>query len=151
MIITTYDAFTRLSTMDSMRLTDFLFEHLEDYATSKRAIFKSIQYATKEISGLGGYIFTAEEDGDFMGALIINKTGMGDFMAENHLVFIAVKKEFRNQGIGKKLLGTALQYCSGNISLHGKPDSRALNLFKSFGFKSEYLEMRFENLKEKTC
>lgn len=145
MILKTYDAFTRLSTLNAMRLTDFLYEHLDEYATSKKAIYKAIQYATKEISGLGGYVFTAEQNDDLIGAAVINKTGMGDFMPENHLVFIAVQNNSRNLGIGKELMNYALRYCSGNISLHSKPDSRAMGLFKSFGFKSEYIEMRLEN------
>ncbi|WP_343485976.1 GNAT family N-acetyltransferase [Allomuricauda sp. d1] len=145
MILKTYDAFTRLSTMEAMRLTDFLYDHLDGYAASRKSVLRAIQYSTKEIPGLGGYVFVAEKNDELIGAVIINKTGMGDYITENHLVFIAVHRSHRNQGVGKKLMRYALAYCKGTIALHSKPMDKAMALFKSLGFYAEYVEMRLQN------
>ena len=69
MVIKTYDAYTRLSTMEANRFTNFLFEHQEGKKATKKAIRKAIQYSTKDIPGLGGYVFSMEEKDEIPDAI----------------------------------------------------------------------------------
>lgn len=146
MTIKTFDAFTRLSIMDINRITNFLYEHSGEYKDSKSAIKKALLYAAKEIPGLGGCVFVMEQKNEILGVSVINKTGMNEYISENILVYIAVKKDFRGHGIAKKLMNYTIDYCSGDITLHINKSNPAIALFKKLGFKSKNIEMRLERL-----
>lgn len=142
MKLTTFDAFNRITLLEKERVTDFLFTHLEQYGDEKGAIEKAVAYAAKERSGLGGYIFTMEENNEILGAVVVNKTGMDEYIPENILVYIATHKEHRGKGLGKKLMEYTIDNCKGDIALHVEKDNPAKFLYQKLGFTNPYLEMR---------
>ncbi|MEE1961983.1 GNAT family N-acetyltransferase [Allomuricauda taeanensis] len=144
MVIKTYDAFTRLSTMEADRFANFLFQHQEGKKATKQAIRKAIQYCTKDIPGLGGYVFSMEEKDEILGLAVVNKTGMGDYIPENFLVFFVVHRDHRDKGIEQKLLGYALQYCKGDVAVHITSGNQYPNkhFFEENGFNETHMEMR---------
>ena len=144
MTITTFDAFSRLSIMDISRVTKFLYKYSGEFKDSKSAIRKSVMYAAKEVPGLGGYVFIIENKDEILGAVVVNRTGMNEYLAENILVYVAVKEEFRKQGIAKKLIAHTVKYCNGDIAIHVNKDNPAIKLFENQGFKSRNIEMRLE-------
>ncbi|KAB8155012.1 GNAT family N-acetyltransferase [Kordia sp. TARA_039_SRF] len=144
MKLTTFDAFNRITPFTIERVTNFLFTHLEQYGDSKSAIRKAINYAAKERTGLGGYIFTIEDNNDIVGAVVINKTGMDEYIPENILVYIATHKDYRGKGIGKKLMQYTIDNCKGDIALHVEKDNPARFLFEKLGYTNPYLEMRLK-------
>ncbi|AJR03819.1 GNAT family N-acetyltransferase [Siansivirga zeaxanthinifaciens] len=142
MKIKTFDAYSRLSHMDINRLTQFIYDHSGDYRDRKSAIKKSLLYAMKDLPGLGGYVFVMETKEDILGALVVNKTGMNEYIPENILVYLSVNKDYRGQGIAKKLIDYTLKYCKGDISLFINKNNEVLKFFESNGFKSRNIEMR---------
>ncbi len=144
MTIKTYDAFSRLSIFDINRVTNFLFQNSDKFGDSKSAIRKSLMYAAKEIPGLGGYVFVLEEKDEILGAVVVNRTGMNEYLSENILVYVAVKKEYRRKGFGKKLIEHTIKYCKGDIAIHINKENPAIYLFKDKGFKARNIEMRLE-------
>ncbi|KJD32781.1 hypothetical protein PW52_14980 [Tamlana sedimentorum] len=142
MTIKTFDAFSKLSFNNINRLTNFLYVHSGEFRDTKRAIKKSILYATKEISGLGGYVFVLEKANEIIAAIVINKTGMNEYIPENILVYIAVKEEERDKGIGAHLLNHAKCYCKGDIAIHINAKNPAIKLFEKHGFEKRNIEMR---------
>ncbi|NJX15597.1 GNAT family N-acetyltransferase [Tamlana crocina] len=144
MTIKTYDAFSRLSIFDINRVTNFLFQNFDQFRDSKSAIRKSLMYAAKEIPGLGGYVFVMEDKDEILGAVVVNRTGMNEYLSENILVYVAVKKELRGKGLGKKLIEHTIKYCKGDIAIHINKENPAINLFKDKGFKARNIEMRLE-------
>ncbi|OCK43999.1 GNAT family acetyltransferase [Tenacibaculum soleae] len=144
MILKTYDAFNRITPLKIEKVTNFLFEHLENYGDSKTAIKKAIDYAAKERTGLGGYVFTIENDNIIVGAVVVNKTGMDEYIPENILVYIATHNEHRGKGIGKKIMKYAIDNCKGDIALHVEKDNPAKFLYEKLGFTTPYLEMRLK-------
>ncbi|MDO6745335.1 GNAT family N-acetyltransferase [Tenacibaculum soleae] len=144
MILKTYDAFNRITPLKIEKVTNFLFEHLENYGDSKTAIKKAIDYAAKERTGLGGYVFTVENDNIIVGAVVVNKTGMDEYIPENILVYIATHNEHRGKGIGKKIMKYAIDNCKGDIALHVEKDNPAKFLYEKLGFTTPYLEMRLK-------
>jgi|SRR5690606_26902372 len=142
MVIKTYDAYTRLSTMEANRLTNFLFEHQEGAKASKRAIRKAIQYSAKEIPGLGGYVFVLEEKDEILGLVVVNKTGMGDYIPENFMVFLTVHQNHRNKGVEQKLMDYTLQYCKGDIAIHIRDVEQKKQFLQKNGFEETHTEMR---------
>lgn len=125
------------------QIVDFLFSNLENYGDPKSHIQQCAEYALKETSSFGGFILVSyDEKKAISGVVIVNQTGMKDYIPENILVYIATRSDMRGQGIGKKLMNDAIQMCNGNIALHVEPDNPARFLYEKVGFTSKYLEMR---------
>lgn len=145
------------STFDNALLdniNDFLFQHLEQYGDPKADIRKAMEYSLSKETGKGGTIFYAIQKDEqkeekskekIVGAVVINETGMKDYIPENILVYIAVDGSQRGQGIGKKLMQEAMNKVNGSIALHVEADNPAKKLYEKLGFTSKYLEMRWKN------
>jgi ribosomal protein S18 acetylase RimI-like enzyme len=131
-----------LTTLERQRIIKFLFEHLDQYGDTKKSIGNAIDYAMSSYPLSGGFIVTAEDNGDMVGAVVMNKTGMKGYIPENILVYIAVHKEYRGKGIGKELMEKTLHYAKGDVALHVEPDNPAKLLYEKFDFTNKYLEMR---------
>lgn len=140
----TFDAFNRISPLDVDDVVNFLSEHLEQYGDPKTAIRKAVGYASKERPGFGGYIFLLKNDLEIVAAVIINRTGMDEYIPENILVYIATHKSYRGKGLGKKILQHAINHCSGEIALHVEANNPAKFLYEKLGFTNPYLEMRLK-------
>ncbi|MGB6083127.1 GNAT family N-acetyltransferase [Moheibacter sp.] len=133
-----------ISSIEIEKLTNFLYHNLDQYGDTKSAIRKAIEYAAKERSGLGGYLFTIESKDEIVGAVVVNKTGMDEYIPENILVYIAVHKEHRGEGLGKQLMEYTIENCKGDIALHVEADNPAKHLYTKYGFENPYLEMRLK-------
>lgn len=127
------------------RIVDFLFENLDEYGDPAEHIRKCLEYAVSDAPGKGGFIVTAiRNERDILGAVIVNETGMGAYIPENILVYIAVDKNARGLGLGKKLMSKALENAKGDVALHVEPENPAFHLYKKLGFTQKYLEMRYK-------
>lgn len=131
----------QLSSEELTKLTSFLFEHLEEYGDEKSAIEKAILYANSSDTP-GGYLIEVLEDGQLLSAAVINKTGMGEYIPENILVYLATHKQRRGQGLGGQLMQKMVDMVEGDIALHVEPQNPARKLYEKFGFSNKYLEMR---------
>ncbi len=141
MTIEIFDAFNRMSFLNITRITNFLHEHLEDSRDSKNAIRKSLKYAAKEITSLGGYAFVIKNNDEIIGAAVVNKTGMSQYQSENLMTYLAVHKNYRKKGIATQLINKAVNYCNGNITLNINKENNAIKLFEKNGFESKKIEM----------
>ncbi|WP_225312684.1 GNAT family N-acetyltransferase [Pseudotamlana haliotis] len=142
MTIKTFDAFTRLSINDINRTANFIYANSGEFRDSKSAIRKSLLYAAKEIAGLGGFVFLMEHKTEIVGAVVVNKTGMNEYLSENILVYIAVKEEFADQGIASELIKHTKSYCRGAIAIHINKNNPMIKLFENEGFEARNIEMR---------
>lgn len=133
---------TTFPTEEETLILEFLFEHLEQYGDEKSAIQKCIDYALGREGKPGGIIFTAKDNADMTGAVIVNFSGMKGYIPENILVYIATHSSYRGQGIGKRLIQMVIEQTNGNIALHVEPDNPAKKLYEKLGFTNKYLEMR---------
>lgn len=126
------------------RLIDFMYEHLEQFGDPKEDIRKAVDYAMKKSDDAGGFIVTGHENGELVGAVIMNETGMEGYIPEWILVYIATHKDHRGKGLGKQLMKVAIEHAPGSVALHVEPDNPAVYLYRKFGFDSKYLEMRLK-------
>lgn len=131
----------KLSAQELTKLSAFLFEHLEQYGDERTAIEKAILYANSKDTP-GGYLIEVLEDGELVSAAVINKTGMGEYIPENILVYLATHKDKRGQGLGSQLMRQMVDLVTGDIALHVEPENPAKRLYEKFGFSNKYLEMR---------
>jgi len=121
-------------------IAEFLFTHLEEYGDKIEDILKCIDYVMNP--NRDGNIVVGIDDYKIVGVVILNNTGMKDFIPENILVYIAVDNTQRGKGYGKKLMQKAISIAEGNIALHVEPDNPAKILYEKLGFTNKYLEMR---------
>lgn len=121
-------------------IANFLFTHLEQYGDTKEDILKCIDYVMNPIKG--GQIIIGTDENKIVGIVILNNTGMKDYIPENILVYIAVDNSQRGKGYGKKLMQKAIASVEGSIALHVEPDNPAKKLYEKLGFTNKYLEMR---------
>ena len=139
-----FDAINKPTELEKSRIVNFLFEHLEEFGDPKTDIKKALDYAVKDIASFGGFILLTLEDNNITGAVVINRTGMSGYIPPNTLVYIAVHKEFRGQGLGKILMEETIRYAKGDIALHVEKDNPARFLYEKVGFTNPYLEMRLK-------
>ncbi|HQV76458.1 MAG TPA: GNAT family N-acetyltransferase [Flavobacteriales bacterium] len=118
----------------------FLEDHLDQFGDKKEDILKCLAYAFDQRRG--GFVVLAVEDGAILGAVVVNLTGMDGYIPENILVYIAVDRNQRGRGLGKGLMGKAIEKAKGSIALHVEPDNPAKKLYEALGFTNKYLEMR---------
>lgn len=144
-IITTNLVFTttnRPSEMEKIAITNFLYEHLDGLESSKDHIRKAMDYSIKEFHSFGGFTIVYKVDGKIVGAAILNHTGMQGYIAENILVYLAVHKEFRGNGIATRLIDQVKMHAKGDITLHLKQNASLTKMYEKFGFSNSIVEMR---------
>ena len=124
------------------QIRDFLFEQLGKYGDPKADIMKAINYALNKGITPGGFVVVGREDGQIIGAVVVNRTGMDGYIPENILVYIATHQQIRGKGYGRKLMEAAIKAAEGGIALHVEPDNPAKILYEKLGFTNKYLEMR---------
>lgn len=125
-------------------ITDFLYEHLDEFGDNKADIAKAIDYALDSGVTPGGFVVTARLNGKVIGAVVMNRTGMQGYIPENILVYIAINCDYRGKGIGKELMKKAIEKADGDIALHVEPNNPAKFLYEKLGFTNKYLEMRLK-------
>lgn len=125
-------------------LIDFLFEQLEQYGDPRKDINACLDYALSEEKHKGGFAITVEDSGIIKAATIVNNTGMTGYIPENILVYVATHRDYRGQGLGKKIMTAAIERAEGDMALHVEKDNPAKFLYEKLGFTNPYLEMRLK-------
>jgi len=129
---------------EQSKIVQFLFRHLDEYGDPVAAIQKAIDYALSVNDKPGGFVMVAKDGDKIVSAVVINKTGMKDYIPENILVYIATDANERGKGIGKKIMQNAVERAEGDVALHVEPDNPAKRLYENLGFTNKYLEMRLK-------
>jgi ribosomal-protein-alanine N-acetyltransferase len=138
------DAVNKPTNIEKTEIVNFLFEHLEEYGDDKKEIQKAIEYSVKEFTSFGGFVMLLEENDQILGATVVNQTGMGGYIPENILVYIAIHNDHRGKGLGKILMQKAIEHAEGDIALHVEANNPAKLLYEKLGFTNPYLEMRLK-------
>lgn len=121
------------------KLAEFLYAHMAPYQDSLEDTDRGIKDAVSR----GGFIVLAYLENQLVGSSVVLPTGMKGYIPENLLLFVAVAGEYRNKGIGSRLIKQTISECKGRIKLHVEYDNPARALYERLGFKSKYADMRF--------
>jgi GNAT superfamily N-acetyltransferase len=121
----------------------FLYEHLGRFGDSRSAITKAVDYAFSESEGKGGFLVTAYSGGEMVGGVVVNDTGMSEYVPEHLLVYIAVHGDYRSKGLGAEIMEAVFGMCDGSIALHVEYDNPAKRFYERLGMTSKYAEMRY--------
>ncbi len=128
-------------------MIDFLHDQLEQYGDPKNQIERAIDYSLKEFTSFGGFVMLLKQEEELRAAVVINRTGMDGYIPENILVYIAVDRNKRGEGLGRKLMTQAIAHADGDIALHVEANNPAKRLYEKLGFTNPYLEMRLKKSK----
>ncbi|MDA3780914.1 MAG: GNAT family N-acetyltransferase [Bacteroidales bacterium] len=123
---------------------DFLFKHLDRFGDPKPDIEACLDYAFSTNEAKGGFALAGFLDNEFVGALIMNKTGMSGYIPENILVYVAVDAEKRGHGIGGQIVKKSFELADGDVKLHVEYDNPAKRLYERCGMDTKYAEMRYK-------
>lgn len=129
------------------QFVDFLYTHLDRFGDPKKDIQKCLDYAFSNEKSEGGFALAAFYENKLVGALIMNKTGMEEYIPGWILVYVAVDASYRGKGFGRKIVEESFKHCDGNVKLHVEYDNPAKRLYERIGFTSKYAEMRYQNKK----
>ncbi len=132
-----------ITMMAQAETIDFLSHHLDGYDDDEEHIANAILYAMNTNPLAGGFILLFRDEQKIIGAVVMNKTGMDGYIPANTVVYLAVHKDYRGKGQGKKLLKRAMQLTKGDIAIHIKKDQPTDFLTREIGFENEYLELRY--------
>jgi ribosomal protein S18 acetylase RimI-like enzyme len=143
MEIQVFNSINIVSTLEKKEIIDFLFVHLDEFGDKWEDIERAVEYALNPNPAFGGIVLCMRDNNQLVGVVITNKTRMKGYIPENVLVYIAVHKDYRGKGVGKKLMEKAVNLVNGDIALHVEPDNPARFLYEKVGFKNPYLEMRY--------
>ena len=141
---TVYNEQNKPTNHEKAEIVNFLFEHLQEYGDEKKDIQKAMEYSVKEFTSFGGFIILIKENHEIIGASVINKTGMGGYIPDNILVYIAIHKDQRGKGLGKILMKQVINLSEGDIALHVEANNPAKFLYEKLGFTNPYLQMRLK-------
>ncbi len=139
-----FDKINKPDNSEKAEIINFLSVHLQEFGDPKKDIQKAIDYSVEEFTSFGGFTMIIMDDNVIVGATVINQTGMGGYIPENILVYIATHKDYRGKGLGKSLMQKAIDYSNGDIALHVEANNPAIHLYKKLGFSNPYLEMRLK-------
>ena len=139
-----FDAAEKLAPEHKAALAGFLHLHLGQYGDPLPQIQDAMAYAVEERKSFGGFVLECRKGEQTVGVVVINKTGMGGYIPENILVYIAVDSAQRGLGIGKRLMEEALRMADGDVALHVEQNNPAKRLYERIGFSNPYLEMRYK-------
>ncbi|MDO5522937.1 MAG: GNAT family N-acetyltransferase [Bacteroidia bacterium] len=140
--IETFTPLRKPSENQKQELIEFLHHHLEGFGDPRHQIKKAIDYSLKEYTSFGGFISAIYENEKPIAAVVVNQTGMGGYIPENILVYIATHADYRGKGLGRNLMEHTIGIAQGDIALHVEPDNPAKRLYEKLGFTNKYLEMR---------
>jgi len=139
-----FDEHNKPDEQEKQQLVDFLHDQLEQYGDPKQQIERAIDYALREFDSYGGFVMILKQEQRIRAAVVINRTGMAGYIPENILVYIAVDRNNRGEGLGRKLMTQAIAHATGDIALHVEANNPAKILYEKLGFTNPYLEMRLK-------
>lgn len=124
-------------------IIEFLYEHLDKFGDSRKAIGLCLDYALSDEPNKGGFVIAAYEGDRLVGALIMNKTAMKEYIPSNILVYVAVHGDMRGKGLGSQIIKKAFEEADGDVKLHVEYDNPAKRLYERLGMTNKYAEMRY--------
>lgn len=125
-------------------VVQFFHHKMRPYHDTVEDVRRGLEYAFSDAEGKGGFVILALDGENLVGGITILHTGMGGYVPEDLLLFVAVEPDRRNQGIGQRLIRAALARTNRAMKLHVEHDNPARRLYERVGFASKYLEMRLD-------
>jgi hypothetical protein len=129
-----------VTTLEKEAIINFLLEHLETYSDSRDNVSRAIEYALSKFPHQGGFVILARDADTIIGVCVVNRTNFEGYFAENIIVYLAVGRDDRKQGVASELLDKAKVYSKGSVMVRLQQNSSVRTLFEKTGFDQETVE-----------
>jgi ribosomal-protein-alanine N-acetyltransferase len=123
-----------VTTLEKEAIINFLMAKLEEYQDSRDNVSRAVEYALSKFPHQGGFVIIARKDKDVVGVCVVNRTNFEGYLAENILVFLAIRPEERRKGVASEMLKQVKIYSKGSIAVRLKRDENVADLFRKSGF-----------------
>jgi GNAT superfamily N-acetyltransferase len=140
-----FNAFTRITINEKLRLIRFLQENTENGKFSDTEITEAVECAVKERPSLGGFILTLQDEEELLGALVVNCNGLETMNPRHRLTLMAVSKKHRLNGVPQKMITKAIEYAGGDLALQLEQNPEEVQFFEKLGFQTRYVELRLQS------
>jgi ribosomal protein S18 acetylase RimI-like enzyme len=129
-------------------IADFLKDNLRTQEKTEMRIHKTLDYALSSNPRGTGFVILATRKERILGAVVCVQTDTAGFIPENIIAHLCVHKDYRNKGLGTRLVKEAIACSEGPMKAHVQKNNPAAGFLKKFGFKQDYLEMRLQKGEE---
>jgi len=129
-------------------IADFLKDNLRTQEKTEMRIHKTLDYALSSNPRGTGFVILATRKERILGAVVCVQTDTAGFIPENIIAHLCVHKDYRNKGLGTRLVKEAIACSEGPMKAHVQKNNPAAGFLKKFGFKQNYLEMRLQKGEE---
>jgi len=127
----------------------FLQKNLKPHKSLESRIYKTLDYALSSNPRGTGFVILATREEIILGIVVCIRTDTSGFIPENIIAHLCVHKDYRNKGIGTRLIKEAIACSEGPMKAHIRKDNPAARFLRKFGFNQDYLEMRLQKGEEK--
>lgn len=125
-----------MSYQKKIALINFIFDYQENASLNRSLITHLIDYALKEISSFGGFVVTEETEGELLGVMVVNNTGMEGYMPNNLIVASAFLPNTGKEGSRKRILQKIMHITRGDATLLIKNAHQQEAISNSLGLKT---------------
>jgi len=132
-----------VTTLEKEGIIGFLENNLEEYFDGRENVSRAIEYALSKFPHQGGFVLIARKDETIVGVSVVNRTNFEGYFAENILVYLAIDRGERRNGIATKLLKQTKIYTKGDVIVRVANQQIVRDLFKKSGFDEGRSELIF--------
>jgi len=125
------------------KIIDFLCTYLPPFDERISTIRSAIDFALSTDYDGNGFVLIATANRKILGVVVSIRNKTMGFIPENVLVYVCVHRDYRNMGLGSRLVREAIKYVDGDVKIHVKKQNPAVKLYRQLGFEDDYLEMRY--------
>lgn len=129
-----------LSVFDIM---EFLHTHIQPFDEPIDQIRSAMDFALSSVPYGKGFLMLASTGSTLVGVLVSIHNETRGFNPENVFVYNCVHQDYRDMGLGSRLVSEAVKWADGDVKLHVSKENPAVNFYRKLGFKDNYLEMRY--------
>lgn len=133
-----------VTTLEKESIINFLVKNLDEYLDGRENVSRAIEYALSKFPHQGGFVLIARNGSHISGVTVVNRTNFEGYFAENILVYLAIDKEERRNGIATELLSRTKVYTKGSVMVRVADDVAVRELFQKAGFVEGSTELTYK-------
>lgn len=124
-------------------IMEFLRTQMSPFDDPIDQIRSALDFALSSVPYGKGFLMLAFADRMLVGVVVSIHNNTRGFNPENVFVYICVHQDYRNMGLGSRLVREAVRWADGDVKIHVPKENPAVDFYRKLGFRDDYLEMRY--------
>lgn len=122
-------------------LVNFLHSNMIPYEDPLADISKAVDYALSTYPEGKGFVLLATTKRKIIGMLVSIIFDKVDVKPGNLIAYLCVHKDFRENGLGSRLISEAIDCSDGDLRILIRKENPAVTMFRKLGFSDDYIEL----------